>query len=288
MKKIVFALAMLLSAATLAAKPQVVVSIVPLYNITKAITGDMADVTVMVPPGASPHTFSPKPGQLKSLAKADLFIMAGAGLEFWADKMVKASGNRKLKILSVTDGMALVNEEEHVHDGHEHTGSGNPHVWLDPVLAGRIAEKIETEVSLQDPANKPHYLKNLAIFKKKIKVLDAEIKTGVKKFRVKELVSFHPAWVYFESRYGLKEVGVIQTSPGKEPSPKQISDIIEQIKKYGITTIFAESQLPRKAADVIAKEAGVKVLILDPNGAADGDYPGFIRKNFNVMKEAMQ
>lgn len=290
MKKTMFVLCLIAAGTGVFASGslRVVASIIPLYNITAAIAGDRAGLVCMVPPGASPHTFNPKPSQIKSLADAELFIQAGAGFEFWAPKLIKASGNKKLKVLSVTDGIKLEEEAGHEEEQGHHAESGNPHVWLDPVLVKDFSVKICAALSELRPADRKYFEGNLKKFGAQLDALDIYFKKETSKFYVKEIVSFHPAWVYFEKRYGLTEVGVIQATPGREATPKELKNIILQIKKYGIKTIFAEPQLPRKAADVIAKEAGVNVLIIDPNGEADGDYIGFMKKNFDVMKEAMK
>lgn len=267
---------------------KIVASIVPLYNITAAIAGDKADIVSMVPPGSSPHTFSPKPSQLKAMADADLFIQVGSGMEFWADKLIKAADNKKLKILTITEGLKLLAGDSDEPVDKSGRRAGNPHVWLDPMITKDFSKRICAQLSEQDPADAEYFAANYKNFALKLDGLDKYFSIETKKFTLKEIISFHPAWIYFETRYGLKEAGVIEAVPGKEPTPRDLENIITQIKKYGIRTIFAEPQLPRKAADVIAKEAGVNVLIIDPNGAADGDYIGFMRKNFEIIKEAMK
>ncbi len=289
MKKLILILLCLAASvyANAAEKLKIAVSIAPLYNITKAITGAEAELTLMVPAGASPHTFSPKPSQLKSLADADLFIQAGAGLEFWADKMVKASENKKLKVIRITSGIELLQEENGHEDNHNHD-TGNPHVWLDPVIVKIFSADILNSVSSLKPEGKEYFIKNYKKFSSELDTLDKYIYTEIKKFRIKELISFHPAWAYFEKRYGLKEIAVIEEVPGRNPSPGELQNIVNQIKKYKIKTIFAEPQLSRKAADVIAEEAGITVLILDPIGNITESYFDFIKRNLNIMKEAMK
>jgi ABC-type Zn uptake system ZnuABC Zn-binding protein ZnuA len=143
-------------------------------------------------------------------------------------------------------------------------------------------------LAVKDPENSAYYLANLNKFIAEIRKLDAYMAAGAAKFRVKEVVTFHPSWVYFERRYGLKEAAVIETTPGREPSPRELVEIVDKIKKYRLKTIFAETTLPRKAADVIAREAGVKVLVLNPEGGEGESYAGFMKNNFSIMKEAMQ
>ena len=271
-----------------AGRIKIVTSIVPLMNITAAIAGEKADYQAMVPPGSSPHTFSPKPSQLRAMADAQLFIRVGSGMEFWADKMIKASGNKKLVVLTITDGVQLLAGDTDEPVDKNGMKAGNPHIWLDPVMTKEFSGRICAELSRMDPANASYYKANYAKFSAQLDALDKYFSEETAKFAVKEVISFHPAWIYFETRYGLKEAGVIEAVPGREPTPKDLESIIAAIKLYGIKTIFAEPQLPRKAADVIAKEAKVKVAIIDPNGMPDGDYIGFMKKNFEIIKKAMK
>jgi len=282
MKRALFLIIGVLTAANVfAARLAIVTSIMPLYNITKAIAGDAADVSVIVPPGMSPHMFSPKPSQLIDMAKAAVFVRVGAGLEYWADKVISSSGNKKLVIVTVTDGMKL--------DGSDSDSpSGNPHVWLDPVIVKAFSAGIEKALAGADPASRELYKKNLDKFTAGLDALDKMLAHETEKFKVRDIVSFHPSWYYFEKRYGLKEAASIEAVPGREPSARQIQGIIELVKKYKIKAVFAETTLPRKDADVIAAEAGVKVLVLNPEGGAGDDYITFMEKNFLIMEEAMK
>ena len=287
-KQIVLLTLLLMCTSAYAGRLKIVTSIIPLCDITAAIAGDKAEVQAMVPPGTSPHVFSPKPSQLKAMADADMFIQVGSGMEFWAGKMIMASGNKKFDIVTITDGMKLFagDSDEPVDKSGRRTG--NPHVWLDPVLVKEFSGRICVEMAKLDPADAAYFRANYFKFSAGLDKLDSYFRVETKKFRVKELVSFHPAWTYFEARYGLKEIAVIEAVPGKEPSPKELQNIIEEVKKYSIKTIFAETYLSRKAADVIAKEAGVNVLILNPEGGEGEDYITFMKKNFDVIKEAME
>jgi zinc transport system substrate-binding protein len=113
----------------------------------------------------------------------------------------------------------------------------------------------------------------------------------VDSFRIRKYVAFHPAWSYFARRYGLEEVGVIQESPGREPTPRHIENLIRAIEAFGIQAVFAEPQLNPTAAEAIAAEAGVKVLILDPLGGPDlpgrDSYIGLMEYNLEIMRRAM-
>lgn len=274
-----------LGVAVASAEPlRVAASISPIGDMAKQVGGERVEVQVLLPPGASPHVFEPTMKTAKDLSHARLFFEVGAGLDFWAERLVRAS-KETIRVVVLTEGMKLLREEgDH---GHE---TGNPHVWLDPVLAIEMVRKIEAALEQADAQGADFYRRRSAEYIAKLQALDAEIKKTVSAFRIKSFVSFHPAWDYFALRYGLKSVGVIEESPGKEPSPQRLEAIVKAIRSYHIRAVFAEPQLNPKAAEVIAREAGVRVIMLDPEGGLPGreTYIGLMRYNLERLKDAMQ
>ena len=284
---LIFVLAFTLSASgALAQQLKVVASISPVGDMVRELGGDRVVVRVLLPPGASPHVFEPTPGTAKDISQARLFFGIGAGLDFWAEKLVRAS-KKTIRIILLSEGMKFLHEEgDHGH-GHE---AANPHVWLDPLLAIEMVRKIEQTLEETDPQGAHTYRVRSAQYITKLQALDAEIRNTVSTFSIKSFVSFHPAWDYFALRYGLKSVGVIEESPGKEPSPQRLQAIVKAIRLYHIKAVFAEPQLNPKTAEVIAHEAGVRVIMLDPEGGLPGreTYLGLMKYNLARLKEAMQ
>jgi ABC-type Zn uptake system ZnuABC Zn-binding protein ZnuA len=274
-------------------KIAIVVSIYPLKDMVGQIGGDRVQVVFMVPPGASPHTFEPKPQDMVKVHKARLFVIIGAGLEFWADKAIRSAGGRDLKVLTLSDGLPLLSGTDG-HDDHlpSHSRSADPHIWLDPQIAKEMVNSIARALIELDPSRGGYFRENAERFKKEIDNLDAFIAGKVKTFRIKEYVTFHSAWNYFSRRYGLRVAGVIEESPGKEPSPKHIARLAEEVKRTGAHVVFAEPQFSPKIAEVIASEAGAKVLFLDPNGGPGlpgrDTYIGLMRYNLSVLESAMK
>ena len=291
-------------------KLQVIASIFPIADMARQVGGDDVEVTTIVPAGASPHTFELKPSLVKTFASARVFLMIGAGLEFWADQLVESSG-RHLKPVILSDGLMLLqsaNEHhgasakeashefhksanaEHAHSHDFHTG--NPHIWLDPHLAETMVTRIQEALSNADPAHANAYESRAKDYLGQLDMLDRGITDAVKQFKNKEIVSFHPSWDYFAARYGLTVAGVIEKSPGSNPTPREIAGIVSRIKAYQVRAVFAEPQFSTRVADVIAREAGVKVLILDPLGGETlpgrNTYIGLMMYNLQIMKEAMQ
>lgn len=292
----------------LAEKIPVVASIFPVADMVLQVGRPYVDVTFIIPAGASPHTFEPKPSQIKQIAAARVFFMIGAGLEIWAEKFMAAAG-RSLLAVTLSDGVKLISSAEsaHSHDAHqtesnfkqpqsERTGSNtvtaNPHIWLDPVIARTMVARIVTVLCSIDGMHADHYRRQGEVYAKALMELDQQIHSAVLNFALKKYVAFHAAWDYFARRYGLEPAGIIEAAPGRNPTPKRIRQIIADIKKYQIRAVFAEPQLNPKVAVVIAKEADVRVLLLDPMGAPTiqgrRTYLELMRYNLSVLKEAMQ
>jgi zinc transport system substrate-binding protein len=282
-------------------KIPVVASILPLGDFCQKIGGKYVDVSVLVPPGASPHTFEPSPTAVAKATEAKVFVYVGAGLDPWAERLLAAERRPGQVVVQAVAGIPLLKDvDEHEHGEasqepeeaeHHHHEAGNPHVWLDPLLAENICRSIAQALIKVDPAHKNAYEVNLAMYLGKLQTLDKDIKEVVSTFRHRDYVTFHPAYAYFSQRYGLHQVGVIEASPGREPSPGHLQRIIAAIKKSGVKAVFAEPQINSRVADVIAQEAGVKVLILDPLGGRPpygSDYIKVMRHNLAVLVQAMQ
>jgi zinc transport system substrate-binding protein len=266
-------------------KLRVVASIAPLADFAQEVGRDRVDVLLLLPPGASPHTYEPVPRTVREISKAKIFIKIGAGLEFWADRLIAATA-KGITTVTCSDGVPLLKGGDHDHA----LSNANPHIWLDPVICMKIVEKIAAAFEAADPANASFYRKNAAAYISRLAALDREIARTVKTFRTRDYVTFHPAWDYFARRYGLKVSGVIEEAPGKEPAPKHVQRILDAVRKMKTKVIFAEPQFSPKIADAIAQEAGARVLMLDPVGGGKGreTYIGLMKYNLAMMEKAMR
>ena len=300
---LLFGVVQLHPSACLGAKVPVVASIFPVADLVRAVGGEHVEVTFIIPAGASPHTFEPKPSLVKQIASAKVFFMIGAGLEIWAEKFVKLAGPR-LTTVALSEGVDLIHTTgHHDEDNHKHRHEkssvsdhkslvANPHIWLDPVIAKSMVDKIVAALSQADRSNEAYYRQQGQKYLGELDKLDTLIKATVATFKMKKFVAFHASWDYFARRYGLEAAGVIEVAPGRSPTPIQIKHIVDQIRQYRIRAVFAEPQFNPRAAEVIAKEAGASVLLLDPLGGPNlkdrSTYTDLLKYNLNVMQEAMQ
>jgi zinc transport system substrate-binding protein len=271
----------------------VAATIVPLGDFCQKIGGDLVRVQVLIPPGASPHVFEPAPSVIARASQARVFVYIGAGLEPWATKLLQARDSKDLLVVEAARGIPLLNMAGH-HDREETPAAhltGNPHIWLDPVLAQEICRKIAAAFIQADPAHRAQYEANLQAYLAALADLNREIENHAKTWRLRDYVSFHPAFAYFARRYGLHDVGTIEASPGREPTPRHLQNIVSAIHHFGIKVVFAEPQLNPRVAQVIAQEAGVKVLLLDPLGGRPpygNDYLQLMRYNLAILNQALK
>ncbi len=244
-------------AAILYADIKIAVSILPQEFFVKKIAGDLADVEVMVKPGASPATYSVKPSQLKALKDTKVYFAIGVPFEkAWLERF--QSVNPSLKIV---DSGKYIKRVPMQDEEEKHTGL-DPHIWLSPPLVILQARAIAETLSKIDPANASKYIKNYQKFVSQTASLDAELLEKSKDIKQKEFIVFHPSFGYFARAYGLKQIAI--EKEGKEPTLKYIQKIIEFAKKRGIKKVFVEPQFSHKSAKYIAKQIKGEVIIVDP------------------------
>jgi zinc transport system substrate-binding protein len=232
-------------------KIRVAATIAPLSEFVKIVGGDKVAITVIVPPGAEPHTFEPTPSQMREVASADLYVMNGAGLEFWMAKMLQA--NERMVVVDSSQGIALLQESE---------GEIDPHIWLSLRNAAVQVDNICSGLIEVDPQNKDYYKKNRDNYLEKLKALDEELNRTFASKKSKIFVVHHPAWTYFARDYGLSQVPLMENE--KEPGPKYLGEVVDLAKKNNIKTIFVEPEYNPKAAEVIAREMNASIISLDP------------------------
>jgi len=258
----------------------VVASIPPLADFASKVGGERVRVETLVQPGISPHTFEPTPAQLVAVSHAAVLVINGVGLEPWADELIDAAANTKLKVVKTAEGLPIIDEREHA-PGHT---VGNPHCWLDPQYAVHQVEHVRDALLAVDPDAADVYRGNADRFISELRELDQQIAAQVGQFQTTRFVAQHAAWAYFAQRYGLVEAAVVETTPGREPSPGEIAEIVRTVRETGVRAIFADAQLSRKAAEAIAAESGAKVVVLDPLGS---DYLTMMRENVRRMGEGL-
>jgi zinc transport system substrate-binding protein len=235
-------------------KINVATTIAPLAEFVRAVGGDRVAVTVVVPPGAEPHTFEPTPSLMVDMSKADLYVMNGAGLEFWIDRLLQA--NKNMTVIDSSKSIDLISESEDEMD---------PHIWISLKNAAVQVQNICFGLIQVDPANKDYYSQNRDSYLEQLKALDEELNGSFAASKKKIFVVHHPAWTYFARDYALEQVPLMENE--KEPGPKYLSQVIDLARQNNITTVFIEPEFNPKSAEVIAKEMNASIKTLDPLAA---------------------
>ncbi|WNF14834.1 metal ABC transporter solute-binding protein, Zn/Mn family [Microcystis aeruginosa] len=253
---------------------QVTVSIVPQEYFVKRIGGDRVSVNAMIQPGTDPHTYEPKPEQLKTTARSQAYFKIGVSLEdAWKDRL--NSVNQQMLIVDTSQGVdkiPLTAEHDHDHDhdhnhDHDHAKAKteqagkntlDPHIWLSPKRVKAQAKTIYQTLAQLDPGQEAIYRANLEKFSQELDALDQEIRQNLAGIKNKKFMVFHPEWGYFAQDYGLEMIAI--EIDGNEPSAAQLGQLIKQAKKENIKVIFTQPEFSQKSAETIAREIGGQVI----------------------------
>jgi ABC-type Zn uptake system ZnuABC Zn-binding protein ZnuA len=242
-----------------AAKVRVVATIGVLGDWARQVGGDRVVVSSLLSGNESPHTYEAKPQDLALISSADVLFRVGLGLEDWLDPVVQNAGNRHLKVLDAADGIADVIQD----DEREHT-AGNPHVWLDPEYAKSATVRLAQALAAVDPPGESLYRRRAQAYGLRLDSLSAAIRAEAAQVRDRRFVSYHQAWPYFCRRFGYEIVASVEPVPGQEPSAKELTRLTDLIRSSGVKVITTEPQLPSALPEMLARETGIKVLVVNP------------------------
>lgn len=258
-------------------------TVIPVESIVKAVGKEKVDVVLIVSEGQSPHTFDPSPETIKRLSGAEVVFKIGL-IDDWVDSIAEGLNINRFE---VSDNIWLKGVSEAVViGGKENKESYDPHYWLSAANGKKMAENIARKLSELDPENTEYYSNNLAAFLFDADKTDNAVKEILSVVKGKKIITFHDAWNYFADEYGLEIVAVYQPSPGKEPSPGDIRDLIDTAKKFGIKVFFSEEQYSPAPLMAIGKEEGITVLSLNPLGKS-GYYLDSLVENAKKIKNAL-
>jgi ABC-type Zn uptake system ZnuABC Zn-binding protein ZnuA len=259
----------------------VVTTFSTLNSFVEAVGGQYVTVHNLVPIGASPETYQPTPQDIATLADARLLVENGTGIEVWLQHTIATAGNKDLRILILSDGLQ--------HIDH------NPHLWMDPVLARAYVAKVARALGLMDPGHAAIYQQNARAYEQKLVNLQNEIAKAIATIppQRRTMIVFHNAWQYYNNRFGIRTVGVIEVSPGQEPNPSYIGNLVDIARKYNVHAVFSEPEYSPKIAQTLAKSAGIKTVsdLYDDsiaNNSRVHDYISMLRYDTGVIVRALK
>ena len=260
-------------------KEIITVSISPFRYFVEAIGGDDFNVNVMVPAEADPHVYEPIPGQVNALKRSSAYICDGyLGFELnWLKKFYEL--NKTMKKLTLSDSINLIKAGE--NDGHGHLEGADPHFWISPRCAFKIAESIKSFLSDLKPGNSGKYEKNFLKLADTIMAIDTRARELLSGFEGRTFMIFHPSLTYLARDYNLKQIAV--ESEGKEPTALSIKDLIDISIIKNIKTIFIQKGFDTRNASSIASETGADLKIIDPMSA---DWPGSVRQIITALHDS--
>ena len=240
-------------------KINVIVSILPQKAFVKAVGGNYVNVVELIPPGGSPVTYDPKPNDLINVEKADVYFKVGH-IPFeksHTDKLVAL--NPDMKIVDISKNVKLI----YVGKNEEHSDNAiDPHIWLSPIEVKKQVDAIAEAFSEIDPKNAAEYNLNAVNFKKELDDLHTELEGKFAELKTNKLLVFHPSWGYFADDYGLEQISI--ENEGKEPTAKQLQELIDKAEEEEIKVIFVQSQFNKDIAESIAKEIDAVVVSINP------------------------
>jgi zinc transport system substrate-binding protein len=254
--------------------PVVLVSLAPYRTFVKKIAQDLVQVEVMVPPGASAHTYEPTPKQMELASKADIWFFLGEPFEKKALQAVQHA-KPSLQAIHLTQGIPLLKESCHCSSCGE-----DLHIWLSPSLAKIQAKTIADALSELYPEHAAHFRFHLTEFVSELDALDHFIRATLSPVQQRILMVSHPAYAYFCRDYGLTQLSV--ENEGRDPTQKQMTALLEQARKFKIRFILAQPQYSDKAAKLVASQIGAKVISVDPYSE---DYENALRRIATLIAE---
>ena len=246
----------------------IVTSFYPIYIIAKNAACNINNVKVVNMTSSNIgclHDYSVTAEDMKNIEKADVFLINGVGMETFIDKVAERYPN--LKTVELSKGISFID------DGDDK----NPHIWMSVSNVISMVNNCVEALCQADIKNSDIYKKNGDAYIKELKNLKTEMDERFKKFRGEKIITLHEAFSYFAKDYDLIIAAVVEHNPGMEPSAKELADLIDTVRRSGIKYIFAEPQYSSSSAEIIAKETGAKVLILDSMVTGPDDRDAYIK-----------
>ncbi|MEB3281044.1 MAG: zinc ABC transporter substrate-binding protein [Lyngbya sp.] len=265
---------------------KVVATFLPMYLFTKAVSGSSREVEILVPPNVTAHEYQASPSDARKLAQAQILVKNGLGMETFLSGLVANAGNPQLKQIDASQGIEPLKEEEDHDHGHSHA-VGNPHVWLDPILAQKQVANIREGLIAADPTNAQTYRTNADAYIKQLQQLDQEFKSRLGSVQNCKFIALHNAYPYLARRYGIQQMAVVEL-PDDSISPRDMQRVISAVKEYNVQALLSEPGANDSRLQQISNDVGLPVKTLDPieTGSPDPQYYfTAMRKNLNTLED---
>jgi ABC-type Zn uptake system ZnuABC Zn-binding protein ZnuA len=236
-------------------KLQVVTTMSILEDMISRVGGDLVEVRNVLPPGAGPESYQPRPGDAAAIAAARIVFFNGTGLEGWIEDLFATAGGADQPRISLSEGLPAIG-------ANEEFSSGNPHFWLDPQYGMRYVERIRDGLSSVDPEHAETYRANADAYLQELRALDTRLLEQANTIppEQRKLITNHDAFPYFAQRYGFEVIGTILPSADAGLSAGQVKQLVDLIKAENVRAIFAEAQFRPEITRQLAEDAGVETI----------------------------
>ena len=278
-------------------KLQVVTTFYPMYDFTKNVAKDKADVTLLLEAGTDTHGYEPSAKEVAAISNADVFVYNSEEMEVWVTSVLESIDTENTVIVNASEGISLLESGEEDHDEHEageHHHDVDPHIWLDPVLAQEEVNTIKDGLIAADSENEEAYKANATEYNEKLEALNQEFEEAFNKATKRVFVTQHAAFAYLADRYELEQVSIAGISTEEEPSPSKLAELQDYIKENDIKYIYYAETSSNKIAETLAKESGVELEILNPiegiteeNQEKGLDYIQSMKDNLAALKKSI-
>ena len=298
MKKLLcLVLALLLCMPALAGAETIVTSFFPIYVFALNLLDGAEGVTLASlaePTSGCLHDYQLQTSDMKALAKADAFLINGAGMEGYLEGVFEAFPS--LPVVDASRGVALLEDcadgNDH-EDDHGHDHAYNAHIWLDAenaaIMVGNLAEGLIAAL----PAHAETIAANRDAYVARLTALDTEIESALADVPNKDIITFHEAFPYFAQAYGLNVAAVVNRDPDDALSPRALAELCKLVQSLGVPPLFIEPQYEDMAAQTVARETGAAIHTLDPivtgpeNDVPLTYYEDIMRQNLTVLLDAL-
>ena len=254
--------------APLYAAPVKIAAALPdIGSIVSYIGGDKVEVFSIGKNNSNPHAVEVLPSYMIKVSRAAIYFKVGLALDQWSDAIIDGSRNSKLLTVDCSSGITALQKPTGKVDasmGDIHP-EGNPHYWLDPANGVIIANNVVTALKKADPANSQYYDKNHERFKEELGKHITDWKSRLVKVSGQKVITYHSSWIYFTSSFNLAIAGTVEPLPGIPPTAKHLAELIEIIKRDGISILLQESYFPDDAPKFLARQTGIKIFKFSPS-----------------------
>ncbi len=287
MKKIIAILILpllLLSGCRKQESSKIAATTLPVYEFTSFLCdGTGITVSRLVTESVSClHDYALQVSQMRAVEVAEVIVINGAGLEDFLDDVLKGSEN----IIDASEGLELSCGHHHEdNDGHHH--EYDPHIWLSPEKAKQMCNTIAEKLSVIYPQHAQQIASNLEALTTKLDALQSYGETELGNLNNRQLVTFHDGFSYFAESFDLHILKAVEEESGSEASAKELIELVNLVEESKLPAIFTETNGSTSAAEIIAKETGVKIYSLDM-AMAGNSYFEAMYHNIDTVKEALK